>query len=240
MSVRLDGSAYLTLTPSPIVAAPFSVGFWVRPDDFSGFGDMLSISNDGSHYWDVYWDGGASSFVFDVAGTGGNGSPSVTTNNLPGWYYVLLREIAIGSRRMSVLRPDGAVVHTANTQVTVPASIARMQIGSWLSGGGANMTGAMAHLWYAAGDVMAADVQTPDWMARRFAVEGPLWNSYMLPRLVEYRTLLAGIPGGMADEVYCRSFQNWKPTGSPTIGAQPVMAFRSSASVGADTRLGLV
>lgn len=249
MSLYLNHFGYLDLTPPPVLAAPFAVGFWARIDNPPQFGDMWSLTNNGSDYFDVFHTDG--DINFDCSAGGTSDAPGVSFGGATGWHYILLRAIATNNRRMAVLRPDGTIGHMQSTTNLNPTGIVRAQIGSWINGSGSNFEGAISHYWWSIADVVADGGQMPDWLMYRLAQYGPLSIPSLIPNLVEYLTFEQGFTAaGPSPYLGERaSFQKWEFKGffdpgagtvAYKIDAEPPKAMRSRASLDEDVRVGIV
>lgn len=184
MSLSLSLGSYLTNTASPISAYPWTIGFWVWPNDTGG--DAVCLRNSGSSQYHEIQSDGTSWLWIAQAGAGENTATATNAFTNNNWQFVLARGISATNRRLSVLMPAGNVISAQNTTSTAPA-VTIFNIGEF-STGAVPLECMVAEFWYTNADVQADAAATQDWLIRKLAFDGPFSVAQAANSIIEYRS----------------------------------------------------
>lgn len=208
VTISPDGvDRYVKNANAPATVAPLMVGCWATsagpfPDNnclwclhnsaAPGAGDLFSIQT-----------GFGFTIGFEVWQQSGNVDQYFGVSLTPvanAWYYILARSVAANNNRLSVLCPDGSIVHAADTTSSAPGNVDSWSIGTYEPGAPGGETGFawdgnIAELFVATCDIQPDGGQTLEWLLRKLAYEGPFSLPHIVPSITEYRSFRNGVFG---------------------------------------------
>lgn len=219
----------------PVTGVPFTVGMWVWATTAIGASSKafwgLTLSSSSVDYFILYFSGTGSTPASSVAlqASSGTASDSIGVGNptsAGAWYYVLARCISATNRRLSVLLPGGAVSHAAGTVSVVPATLNTVAIGNRSSSSNDIFwDGNVAEYVMTGTDIQPDGLQTADWLVRQMAYRGPFSIPYLIPNILDYRSLRAsaGSETDKSGEFFSgsRGRQVWTNTNRVLAGGHP-------------------
>lgn len=225
-------SMRLVNSSPPILDYPFTVGLWAYPGSSIGASSRclwyLGSNTDGTNYYIVYWSTTGPAFAVQVANAtqfgSANTGTSVTTSR---WSYILARFISSTNRRISVLQPDGSLLHAQDTTtVTTPAGVTRVALGCRESNApDLFWDGNIAEYFLLNRDIQPDGVQTADWLVRQLAYRGPFSVPGLTKDILEYRALRNALTDDRLGESYtgAKGRQTWVNTNAVKLGGGPAL-----------------
>jgi hypothetical protein len=234
MGAQFTTTSCLQNLNPPVIDYPFSVGFWCSIDaligtDYIAFslGDTATTTN----YLAIRKDGGEDLQLSARAG-GLENNINLAENFVVGeWVHVIARFISSTSRKFSALHYNGVFEVTSGATARAPTSMNAMAIGclrtsSFDDGWG----GPIAEFFLTEGDVfvdVARDIDVE--FHRQIAFGSPFSIPYVLPKILEYRSLRHGLvtADDLPGEVYSRTVQQvWTiGTGTVVLGRHPPLPY---------------
>ncbi len=212
----------------PLIAYPYTVGFWCKP----------RVSDANTHiYWVMVDTSDSTQYNAICKSTGdlwallasAGGAANQTTAGgitIDKWAYVVARFISATNRRISVLRPTGDVVQAqGTTSRAFPTSAETMALSTPVS----NFADAdIAEYFYTNTDIQpdAGVLQEP---LRQLAYGGPFSVPYIAKDIIEYRSLRKHptSDGDQIGEVYSgrSGRQTWTNTNAATTCEHPPLPY---------------
>ena len=178
--------------------------------------EMLTEPSTGTLYF-YYWNGTTASGQVTIVSTISTGA----------WHYVLARNLTTTNRRISMLRPTGAVAHNQNTASVSPVALTKVGLGHFNRLANTDFyDGVIAEFFFATGDIDpdGSGGQLPDEFVRDLAYYGPWSMPNIVPLIEEYRSLRLGGPSreDKFGEVYQRGgIRPWTLVATPTLADHP-------------------
>ncbi|HXF88145.1 MAG TPA: LamG-like jellyroll fold domain-containing protein [Xanthobacteraceae bacterium] len=203
MAAYFNGTdQYLSYTLPSSVSAPWSAGYWFRPDTVDAATRcVFSIMNSGTtgSGWDLEYDV-ANGLGFWAASAGSWFGATTTAPTAGQWHYAVCRAISSTNRRLAVLRPDGSTSHAQNTTSVTPAGCTAVTIAALRESTPAlHMNGSVAEFWFANVDPVPDGGQMPDDILRRLALNGPFSLRSLQSNIIIYRSLFQSLA---RDEIF--------------------------------------
>ena len=218
-------SQYITNTSPAIVNYPWSAGFWLNPQEVASTVYYFFLGEAATNQG-FYLNATSSDlkfFCYDfVDFPDATISGALTAN---AWHYVLMRAINATNRRLSIIKPTGALDHAQSTvDATLLATATRMSLGAEDdNAAGAFSNSMIGEFFYTGTDIQGDGAETDPLLLRQLAYRGPGSIQRIKKDIIEYRSIRTHPTAGHRPDIYFgpRGPQAWANVGGATIGPHP-------------------
>jgi hypothetical protein len=182
-----DNSNYFRQTAPAVVAPPFTVGMWIKPNAATNECSWALGGTGASVSYRIFTSGGGVNISNHDGTTGTNAqiaSPAVVTG---AWMYVVARVMSTTNRKISAVTSVAGVQHASSVTSATAPTCTQMSIGTWYTNASANQfSGHIAEFFFADVDVQGDGAQLTDELVMQLAFRGPWSVSHLVPRILEY------------------------------------------------------